>query len=81
MKLLFFAELILIIFVNIKISYGNEIQNGLYIIKNKDNLNLCIKNSSLYFTSEESCQFLIIKKETKLEHEYDFVPEEDKKSS
>ena len=53
-----------------------EIENGLYIIKNKANLNLCLKNSSLYFTSEESCHFLFHKKDTKPQNEYDFVPED-----
>ena len=61
MKVLFFSIIFFICIIN---SYNcNEIPNGLYIIKNKANLNLCLMNSSLYFTSEESCQFYIHKKD------------------
>ena len=52
MKVLFFSIIFFICIIN---SYNcNEIPNGLYIIKNKANLNLCLINSSLYFSSEES---------------------------
>ena len=71
MKFLFFNQFLLIIFLNIKFSLFEEINNGLYIIKNKANLNLCLKNDSFYFSSEESCHFLIHKKDTKPLKEYD----------
>ena len=76
MKSQFYIQILLIIFLNIKFSLLEEIQNGLYIIKNKANFNLCLKNTSLYFSSEESCQFLIHKKDTKPLHEYDFEPKD-----
>ena len=47
-------------------------QNGLYLIKNKENYNLCFNNTSLYFSFEETCQFFIRKKDNKPVHEYDF---------
>ena len=76
MKSLFYIQLLLIIVININFSFLEEIQNGLYIIKNKANFNLCLKNTSLYFSSEESCQFLIHKKDTKPLHEYDVEPKD-----
>ncbi len=76
MKSHFYIQILLIIFLNIKFSLLEEIQNGLYIIKNKANFNLCLKNTSLYFSSEESCQFLIHKKDIKPLNEYDFEPKD-----
>ena len=72
MKSNFFVNFILIIFICIIFSCSAEIQNGLYLIKNKENYNLCFKNTSLYFSSEETCQFFIRKKGKKPLHEYDF---------
>ena len=75
MKVLFFSIIFFISFIN---SYNcNEIPNGLYIIKNKANLNLCLINSSLYFSSEESCQFYIYKKDNQPLHEYDLAPSDE----
>ena len=75
MKVLFFSIIFFICIIN---SYNcNEIPNGLYIIKNKANLNLCLINSSLYFSSEESCQFYIYKKDNQPLHEYDLAPSEE----
>ena len=75
MKVLFFSIIFFICIIN---SYNcNEIPNGLYIIKNKANLNLCLINSSLYFSSEESCQFYIYKKDNQPLHEYDLAPSDE----
>ena len=72
MKSNFFVNFILIIFIFIIFSCSAEMQNGLYLIKNKENYNLCFNNTSLYFSFEETCQFFIRKKDNKPVHEYDF---------
>ena len=76
MKIFYFS---LLFFIIIIYSSCDEIPNGLYIIKNKANLNLCLMNSSLYFTSEESCQFYIHKKDIPLLNEYDITSDEENK--
>ena len=76
MKIWYFP---LIFFISIINSFCDDIPNGLYIIKNKDNFNLCLMNSSLYFSSEESCQFFIYRKEIQSLHEYDITPSEENK--
>ena len=75
MKVLFFSIIFFICIINS--CDCNEIPNGLYIIKNKANLNLCLMNSSLYFSSEESCQFYIYKKDNQPLHEYDLAPSDE----
>ena len=74
MKIFYFS---LLFFIIIIYSSCDEIPNGLYIIKNKANLNLCLMNSSLYFTSEESCQFYIHKKDIPILNEYDITSTEE----
>ena len=79
MKSFYFSQLLFIIFLILNLYLCDEIPNGLYIIKNKANYNLCLKDSSLYFSSEESCQFHIYHNQTKPLNEYDLPPEEENK--
>ena len=79
MQKFYFSQVLLIIFLNLNLLLCDEIPNGLYIIKNKANYNLCLKDSSLYFSLEESCQFHIYHKQMKPLNEYDLPPEEENK--
>ncbi len=50
MQKFYFSQVLLIIFLNLNLLLCDEIPNGLYIIKNKANYNLCLKDSSLYLS-------------------------------
>ena len=79
MNFFYFSQALLIIFLNFNLIFSEGIPNGLYIIKNKANYNLCLKDSSLYFSSEESCQFHIYQKRIKPLNEYDLPPDDENK--
>ena len=82
MKINFYIQIIFLLCININIISGEDIKNGLYIIKTKSNLNLClIDSSSLFFSSQESTtnRFHIYKKVDKDKKEYDFEKEDEDK--